>query len=318
MLKSMLGWLALNPKAGLERQPLFWICIFMPIVIALGLGAPVWIKYELAFTAEAYSTFLDISKLPLGVTSLAIPLAVLIGKLHGAKQAAEQLLNAQKQIRNAEQDNRTKLYLAHYEHFIDHFNTQVLFTKSYNSLGEPWTIRFDRKQLYQNLYPHNGLIFGVGEGDTRVVDDALLSCSDIMEDCSKLVELSRFEQDVDKAEKMFASIDYDLSVLEDRLSLQFSAEGRRDENQTWLQFIAATVKTTTTVLSSIKSFDNSFYSDDLACDVEFGVKGIEFDKMLNQLDDLDEITVNELMSSLDAKGINYTQMINFSNLSEAS
>lgn len=311
-MKRMFGWLALNPKAGLERQPLFWICIFMPIAFALGLGTPVWIDYDLAFTAAAYSTFLEISKLPLGITSLAIPLAVLIGKLHGAKQAAEQLLNTQKQINNAEKDNRTKLYLAHYEHFVDHFNTQVLFTKSYDSSGEePWTISIDRKVLYQNLYPHNGLIAGVSKGDTRVVNDALLSCSDIIKHCSELVELSRCDQDVSKAEKIFAAIDSDLRMLEDFLSLQFSAEGLRDKSQTWLQFMAATVKTTSTILSSIKSFDNSFCSNDLTNDVEFRVKVIGFDKMLNQLDDLEEVAANEFISSLENKGIDFTHLVTF-------
>ncbi|WP_447079491.1 hypothetical protein [Vibrio alginolyticus] len=319
MLEKMLGWLALNPKAGLERQPLFWVCIFIPIVFALALGVPVWINYELTFTAEAYSTFLEISKLPLGITSLAIPLAVLIGKLHGAQQAAEQLLNTQKQISNAEQDNLTKLYLAHYEHFVDHFNTLVLFTKSYDSLKrKPWTILFDRKQLYQNLYPGNGLTKGIDKGDTRVVNDALLSCSDIIKHCTELVELSRCGQDVMKAETLFAAIDGDLIVLEDHLCLQFGVEGQRDENQTWLQFIAATVKAAATVLSSIKSFDTSFCSSDLARDVEFGVEVIRFDKMLNQLDTLGEVSVNEFISSLDGKGVNFTHLVFSSNLNEAS
>lgn len=173
MKSRFLSWLYLDPQTGLERQPLFWICIFIPILIALGLGIPVWSKYNLAFSNEAYSTFLEISKLPLGISSLSIPLAVLIGKLHGARQTAEQLLNTSKQIENTEQDNRTKLYLSHYGHFIDHFDKVIFFQASYGAPEEErWTIQINRKRLYQHLYPDNTLVSGIKNGDKQLVDDA--------------------------------------------------------------------------------------------------------------------------------------------------
>ncbi|ELG2042939.1 hypothetical protein RAX51_001851 [Vibrio fluvialis] len=314
MLKRMLGWLTLNPRSGLERQPLFWICILMPIIIALGLGAPIWIKYNLEFTEKAYSTFMEISKLPLGVTSLAIPLAVLIGKLHGAKQTAEQILNTQKQIKNAEKDNQTKLYLAHYEHFIDHFNSHILFKKSYNLLREPYQILLDRKQLYQNLYPRNGLILGIDKGDDRIANDALLSCSNIIRDCLYLIESSHSKKHLQKVKNLYSTIDSEIHTLEDHLSLKFSVKGRQDENQTWLQFIAATVEVTINVLSSVNSFDSSFYSDGREHNLlELCAKKYDFDNILNQLDILDEAGVNDLILSLKVKEVDFTKVISPSN-----
>ncbi|WP_317919112.1 hypothetical protein [Vibrio sp. MACH09] len=155
--------LSLNPDYGLEKQFLFWVAVLLPITISVLLGVPVWTKYDLAFNAEAYEKFLKISKLPIGLASLSIPLGVLVSRLHSAKQTARQIENTQTQIRNTEQDNRTKLYLSHFEHFC----TSVEFVE--HSVCSRHKLLFldnqhpklDKLGMYKLLYPQNDLINGI-------------------------------------------------------------------------------------------------------------------------------------------------------------
>jgi hypothetical protein len=155
--------LTLNPEKGLEEQLLFWIAIVFPLILALALAFPIWAEYSIAFNEAAYSKFLEISKLPIGLCSLAIPFGVLVGKLHGAKQTAMQIQNTKKQISNTEQDNRTKLYLSHFEHFSKHID---LIEGSLNEryakiLGESKVLLINKLKLYRAIYPNNSIIGGL-------------------------------------------------------------------------------------------------------------------------------------------------------------
>ncbi|MCG7584581.1 hypothetical protein [Photobacterium sp. OFAV2-7] len=155
-MRKIVTYLSLDPRKGLGHQPLFWLAILAPIGIALGLGIPVWLDYRLAFTSEAYQTFLIISKLPIGISSLAIPLGILVGRLHGTNQTA-------RQIENTQQDNKTKLYLAHFEHFcthIDFVETAILvkFERLFVDNKHP---KLDKLAMYKLLYPNNSLTEGV-------------------------------------------------------------------------------------------------------------------------------------------------------------
>ncbi|EPF7603088.1 hypothetical protein ACSVJ5_004329 [Vibrio vulnificus] len=154
---------SLNPDYGLDKQVLFWLAVLLPIAIAVGLGIPVWIEYSLAFNAEAYDNFLKISRLPIGLSSLAIPLGVLVGRLHSAKQTARQIENTQIQITNTEQDNRTKLYLSHFEHFCKHleFIERSVCTRHSQLFPEGQYPTLDQLSMYKLIYPENGLITGV-------------------------------------------------------------------------------------------------------------------------------------------------------------
>ncbi|EJV9314153.1 hypothetical protein [Vibrio vulnificus] len=154
---------SLNPDYGLDKQVLFWLAVLLPIAIAVGLGIPVWIDYSLAFNAEAYDNFLKISRLPIALSSLAIPLGVLVGRLHSAKQTARQIENTQIQITNTEQDNRTKLYLSHFEHFCKHleFIERSVCTRHSQLFPEGQYPTLDQLSMYKLIYPENGLITGV-------------------------------------------------------------------------------------------------------------------------------------------------------------
>lgn len=155
--------LAINPEQGLERQFLFWLAIILPISLALILGIIALKDYSLAFNTNAYNTFLDISKLPIGLSSLAIPLAILVGKLHGSRQTAMQIDNTKRQILNAEQDNKTKLYLSHFDHFSKHIDlVELNLKKRYDEILNKENISILNKLgIYRFIYPDNSLSSGI-------------------------------------------------------------------------------------------------------------------------------------------------------------
>lgn len=168
----MLKHLQLDPAAGLEKQFLFWLSIGVPVLLGLSLAIPVWIGYSLDFSEIGYENFLRISKFPIAICSLAIPLSVLVGKLHGARQSAIQIENTRKQIdntliqiANTEQDNKTKLYLAHFDHFCKHIDfVESALTKRYHHLfatdKDPEPL-INKIALYKFMYRENSLRAGV-------------------------------------------------------------------------------------------------------------------------------------------------------------
>lgn len=84
----------LNHKS-LTKQPLFWAAICWPCGISLGLGSHVWIGRAKDFSVEGYATFIEISKLPLGVLAVAIPLTAVIAAMHRSIQTAKQIESAE-------------------------------------------------------------------------------------------------------------------------------------------------------------------------------------------------------------------------------
>lgn len=81
----------LDPRRGLASQwPLrFWLT--MIFVYFLAAGYLCWAPYTLSFTPEGFDTFIDISKFPLALLSLTIPVGVFISRLHSTQQTAAQI-----------------------------------------------------------------------------------------------------------------------------------------------------------------------------------------------------------------------------------
>lgn len=83
--------LVLNEDSGLSEQGLLWVSILSPFLYFLALGVVSWEGYSVSVTSEGLKTFLSISALPLGAISLALPLSVLVSRLHATKQTAKQI-----------------------------------------------------------------------------------------------------------------------------------------------------------------------------------------------------------------------------------
>ncbi|MGM8892084.1 hypothetical protein ACS8FA_14715, partial [Psychrobacter sp. 1Y1] len=108
---------------GLARQPLFWVAIVYPIGLFFFTGLYAWAGTNFDISATGFNQFIEISKLPLGLLALSLPLAVLTARLHGTKQTAMQIQKTEQQIKEAQQKNKTDLYLAHYKHFCEHIDS---------------------------------------------------------------------------------------------------------------------------------------------------------------------------------------------------
>lgn len=107
--------LALNEECGLSEQGLLWISILSPFLYFLAFGVASWDGYSVSVTSEGLKTFLSISALPLGVLSLALPLSVLVSRLHATKQTA-------KQIKIIQQKNNLDLFHSHRKELFSYFS----------------------------------------------------------------------------------------------------------------------------------------------------------------------------------------------------
>ncbi|MBV7262584.1 hypothetical protein KCG43_11310 [Photobacterium sp. WH24] len=158
-MRKVLRFLALNPESGLGSQILFWIAILAPIAAAAGFSLPIWVDYELTFNAKAYNYFLELSKLPLGIAALSIPLGVLVARMHGTKQTA-------KQIAETMQDNKIKLFLSHYGYFCNFVEKNEEFILDKHNLDRnKWRIL--QISLYHKMYPGSSIRNGVNGSEYK-------------------------------------------------------------------------------------------------------------------------------------------------------
>ncbi|WP_368648796.1 hypothetical protein ABRY97_01370 [Castellaniella ginsengisoli] len=107
--------LTLNEDSGLSEQGLLWISILSPFLYFLALGAVSWDGYSVSVTSEGLKKFVSISALPLGALSLALPLSVLVSRLHATKQTA-------KQIKITQQKNNIDLFHSHRKELFSYFS----------------------------------------------------------------------------------------------------------------------------------------------------------------------------------------------------
>jgi len=83
--------LSLNADKGLSSQGLLWLSILCPFLYFITLGGITWQDYEISITSAGINTFFSISKLPLAILSIIIPLSVLVSRFHATKQTAEKI-----------------------------------------------------------------------------------------------------------------------------------------------------------------------------------------------------------------------------------
>jgi len=87
-----------NSSKGLAEQGYLWLSILAPTLYFIVLGIVAWQGYSISLTAEGFSEFLNISKLPIGLLSLSIPLSILVARIHATHQTSLQIAATQTQI----------------------------------------------------------------------------------------------------------------------------------------------------------------------------------------------------------------------------
>ncbi len=150
--KTQFKLLKINPLEKITSQPLFWLCISLPVTLGLMLGFPVWIKYSLGYDAEAYATFIEISALPLGFILCAMYLVHVLLRVHSSSQTAQQLNNQYEQIKiQTEQlkNQRDQVQLKNYLDFKDYIIEKLeAIEKNY-----PYEIK-DKHTFFALLFPN--------------------------------------------------------------------------------------------------------------------------------------------------------------------
>jgi len=140
------GWFRLN-QLPLDRQPMFWAGFVIPVASFLYFGCFAWNGYTVDVSSNGFSTFIDISKLPLALLSLSIPLLAIIANAHRATQTDAQ-------IQAITRKNASDAYYAHEKNFIERIKTLelgevVIFDKQ---SGPKKVVIALPHQLYRSIY----------------------------------------------------------------------------------------------------------------------------------------------------------------------
>lgn len=158
--------LTLNEESGLSEQGLLWISILSPFLYFLALGAVSWDGYSVSLTSEGLKTFLSISALPLGALSLALPLSVLVSRLHATKQTA-------KQIKITQQKNNIDLFHSHRKELFSYFS-QIGEVEYLDCLVGKFKVHPRVHKIFFTGRPENG-IPPINEGAFKDIERELSS-----------------------------------------------------------------------------------------------------------------------------------------------
>ena len=111
-------FLLLNEK-NLAKQYLFWLALIIPILLFFFFGFPVWKNYTPGLNTLAYENFLNVSKLPLYLLGLSVPLLAIISYMHRTIQVEKQIESVLTQIKITEDKNRTDSYYSHLKSVVE-------------------------------------------------------------------------------------------------------------------------------------------------------------------------------------------------------
>ncbi len=100
---------------SLDKQNLFWIAIFAPIVYFFLLGCIAWSGTEIDRSWNGFNKFLEISKLPIGILALSPIFGVFVSNVHRTIQTEKQISATEKQITIAEAKSLSDSFYAHYK-----------------------------------------------------------------------------------------------------------------------------------------------------------------------------------------------------------
>lgn len=205
----------------LLRQNPFWIAILVPFFSFLYFGLLAWVGHSPQFDSKGMGNFLEISKLPLLILSLTLPLGALTANIHRTFQT-------KKQIDLSESKNLSDMYYAHNKSYVENFakinanreirnsSNQLLndFVKDVNNLsvfiGRP-------HNLYEKLYPNSSAELGPQYKPSdksllvihRLIEKVLDSFSSL--DAETLTQ--KITDGVTKKDKEFAKIRSDMLSL---------------------------------------------------------------------------------------------------------
>lgn len=166
----------LNPRRGLFSQYplLFWLStIFLYFLAA---GHVCWSPYTLSFTPKGFDTFIEISKFPLGVLSLTVPIGVFISRLHSTQQTAAQ-------IEATDMKNRLDAFHAQRKGIVEYIASLGTI-----KLAHQVSLKLQINQAFHTaIFCNSTHTTGAMEADAKVIKDIVRRVDYILDDLSFLL-----------------------------------------------------------------------------------------------------------------------------------
>lgn len=166
----------LDPRQGLASQwPLrFWLTTIL--VYFLAAGYLCWAPYTLSFTPEGFNTFIDISKFPLALLSLTIPVGVFISRLHSTQQTAAQ-------IEATDMKNRLDAFHAQRKGIVEYIASLGTI-----ELAHQVSLKIQINQAFHSVVFCNSTHeTGALEADERVMRQVMWQVESILDDLAQLI-----------------------------------------------------------------------------------------------------------------------------------
>lgn len=138
----------LHPEQGLAQQGLLWLSILVPFFYGAGAGLIVWNDYTLSLTTEGLTNFIKISPLPIALFSLALPLSILISRLHATAQTANQ-------IRLTRYKNNIDSFYSHRKELFSYFQ-QIGEVNFLDCITAKYNLHPRIHKIYFNGHPESG------------------------------------------------------------------------------------------------------------------------------------------------------------------
>ncbi|WP_272682777.1 hypothetical protein [Providencia sp. PROV119] len=161
---------------SLDKQNLFWIAIFSPIVYFFLLGCIAWSGTEIDRSWNGFNKFLEISKLPLGILALSPIFGVFVSSVH-------RTIQTEKQIIVTENKNNSDYFKMRYERIKDIISSIIVYIDKPDD--------FENIERYFNLVSTD--MYKVKIEENKVKDTLEVKCNSSSELFNEMYLDDRFD-----------------------------------------------------------------------------------------------------------------------------
>lgn len=159
----------LNPRQGLASQGPFRFWISSILVYFSVAGYICWRPYSLSFTPEGFDKFIEISKFPLALLSLTVPVGVFISRLHSTQQTAAQI-----EVTDAK--NRLDSFHAQRKGIVEYISSLGTI-----ELAHQVELKIQVNQAFHSaIFRKSTQLTGAEEADSRAVEEIIYKVEAIL------------------------------------------------------------------------------------------------------------------------------------------
>lgn len=178
-------WYLLTHES-LFKQKIFLLSILVPFSAFIYFGIFAWWGHNLQLDSRGYENFYNISKFPLLLLAMSVPMAAIVNNIHRTIQTEKQIFETQKK-------NLTDSYYAHLKSMTDSFKDlpehDITITHQGKKITKKLKINYP-KQLYNVLFPNSTPLNGASyEMDRRFTSIILSYHKELIKHCELLNNL---------------------------------------------------------------------------------------------------------------------------------